>query len=126
MAMRFMRAAFLAAFFVWAPWSALAGQKRGPSIWLAPALLAMAGDWLQTIDIARNPEKFSEVNPLLGRDPSVGQVNTLVGLGAATLVGANFLLPRKWARLLDQVVLAVEVMALVSNHRQGIRFNIRI
>src|SRR6266508_605830 len=41
-------------------------------------------DWLQTIDIARRG--LPETNRMLGRHPSVGRVNTLVGLGLVTNV----------------------------------------
>lgn len=32
-------------------------------------------DWLQTRYIARHPDQFHELNPLIGRHPSIGRVN---------------------------------------------------
>ncbi|KXU87035.1 hypothetical protein CR51_36220 [Caballeronia megalochromosomata] len=39
------------------------------------ALLALMFDWFQTLTIAGHPERFSEVNPILGQHPSKTAVN---------------------------------------------------
>jgi hypothetical protein len=32
-------------------------------------------DWLQTREISAHPEKWHELNPIFGRNPSIGKVN---------------------------------------------------
>ena len=45
-------------------------------------------DWGQTLDIARQPDRFHEHNGLMGAHPSVGKVNTIMvgGLIAQTVI----------------------------------------
>lgn len=45
-------------------------------------------DWLQTRNIVKRPDIFYESNPILGRHPSMGAVNTFF---AAQLVGSYYL-----------------------------------
>jgi hypothetical protein len=74
--------------------------------WFTPLskkeLLLMGGtfvlaaiDWSQTEQIARKPEKYSEINPILGRHPSVGATHTYAAIAAASYVLASWALPRK-------------------------------
>jgi len=53
-------------------------------------------DWSQTLQIIREPHTRHEGNPLLGRHPSEGRVNTMVGL-AVTANLAAFLVPKRSA-----------------------------
>lgn len=52
-------------------------------------------DWGTTRDISKNPDRFHENNPILGKHPSVGKVDTYF---IATLIGhttVSYLLPDK-------------------------------
>ena len=56
-------------------------------------------DWGQTLEIARQPEDYWEVNPIMGRHPSVGRVNLYMGVSAVVHGVVSWVLPdevRKW------------------------------
>ncbi|MDB5813502.1 MAG: hypothetical protein JWN23_619 [Rhodocyclales bacterium] len=54
---------------------------------IAAAMLHTA-DWLQTRQIARDPDHWYETNALLGRHPSIGKVNNYFALTGALLYTA--------------------------------------
>jgi len=56
-------------------------------------------DWGQTRYIAKNPDRYHECNPILGRHPSVGQVDIYMGAGLILHPIVAALLPTK-ARIL--------------------------
>jgi len=64
-------------------------------------------DWSQTLQIIREPHTRHEGNPLLGRHPSEGRVNTMVGL-AVTANLAAFLVPKRPRRIWYAAVILIE------------------
>jgi dimethylglycine dehydrogenase len=51
----------------------------------------MMADYLQTLEISRNPDKYYERNPILGNHPSQGEVTAyFVGAYALMTAGAEF------------------------------------
>jgi hypothetical protein len=101
--------------------------------WQAAVVTTLALDWSQTRTIAKNPYKYTEMNPVLGEHPSVGRVN---GYFAAVAVGHTaiaILLPPKaetfgykWnpRRVWQATTVAVEVGAIANNIVVGIKFDI--
>ena len=56
-------------------------------------------DWLQTRYISTHSIKFHEVNPILGKHPSIGKVNMVMG---ASLIGhwlISYILPKHYRRI---------------------------
>ena len=90
----------------------------------AVALTATVIDWGQTRTIAKNPHLYHEINPILGRHPSVGRVDAYF---AGVIVGGAVvahLLPgqyRKWF-LGGVAVLEIAVTAHNKNIGIGISF----
>ena len=85
------------------------------------ALAALAVDWGQTRHIAKNPSRFSETNPILGTNPSVGKVNAyFVGSMVGTVAIAH-VLPSDWRTLFLSGVLAVELGVTQQNRSLGIK-----
>ena len=86
----------------------------------AAAVSTLVVDWGQTRYIVKNPQKYSETNPILGEHPSMGRTN-LYFLGAitGTLLLANWLEPsnRKWFL---GTVTAVELVVIGRNKNIGI------
>ena len=79
-------------------------------------------DWLQTRYIAKHPAGFYELNPFLGKHPSVLKVNMyFLGCIASTLVGASFL-PFWWAIGIGTWWIALETFLVIRNYKIGIRF----
>ena len=50
--------------------------------------MLITADWLQTRNIARNPDSYKEYNPILGEHPTVGSVNVFF---LSQLVGNYYL-----------------------------------
>ncbi len=118
-------------------------QRTAIDYGLATASTALiVADWSQTLQIARNPGQpgvwsvsgnatdglagfmlgtpsHSEANPLLGRHPSVGRVNTMLSL-AVLANGAALLLPRTPRRVWYSVVIAIEAIAVTHNLSSGL------
>lgn len=87
--------------------------------WAAAWLAVRAADWAQTREIARNPDRFWEANPLLGRHPTLGQVNrhfiVSTGLGLAV---AHYLPEHR--KSMFQLWFAIEGAVVLHNLRVGV------
>jgi hypothetical protein len=88
---------------------------------LATSALAILGDWLTTIDLARRGA--SERNPLLGAHPSVGRVNTLLGLAMVGHVAVASQLSPSARKVYLGAVTVIETRMVLHNRRAGLRFN---
>lgn len=91
-------------------------------------------DWAQTLEVARlarDPESCQrnteyeecwEHNPLLGSQPSSGEVNRyFVATGLLHIAVAN-LLPDGYAEPFQWVTIGIEVGAITNNASMGVRF----
>jgi len=78
-------------------------------------------DWLQTRDIATNPN-YRENNPVLGENPSLSEVNLYFG---ATLLGswivADVLSP-EWRKGFQYIYIGVEASCVSNNFNAGVQF----
>ena len=84
------------------------------------AITLLAVDWLQTKEIARNPE-YHETNPILGRNPKQSEVD-LYFAGCAighTLVA--YYLPQKYRRWWQYVWIGVQSGYVCQNIIMGVR-----
>lgn len=86
---------------------------------VALAVLTTA-DWAQTRNIARNPHKWYETNPLLGEHPSVSKVDKHFIISG--IVGAFVLesLPSKYRDWALNAGIMIEVGCVVNNFNLGI------
>ena len=80
-------------------------------------------DWGQTRDIARGPARFTETNPILGRHPTLRQVDTLVPLGICIHALIAWALPQKYRRYWQYVWIGIETQAVHSNYRSEVRIS---
>ena len=85
----------------------------------------IAADWLTTVDGLR--KGLAETNPLLGRHPSLGKLNMMVGAGLLTNA---FVVPKiKHPALRRGVWIAmmlIELNAVHTNHSAGLNLNFRL
>lgn len=90
------------------------------SAWQLAYTALHVADWAQTRNIARNPDEFHETNPILGRHPSVSEVDDyfLVTGVAHALVSAA--LPPKYRRKWQAAGIVVEAGAVAHNYSIGI------
>jgi hypothetical protein len=115
----------------------LAGQSRADewtgkdTAWEATYLLLHVADWGQTLYIARHPDQYYEVNPILGKHPSRGRVNTYFALTGLVHVAGAVLLPTKFElfnvkfnprRAWQFSGIYVEAFVVQHNYRVGIKF----
>lgn len=77
-------------------------------------------DWGQTLEVARHPEKYHELNPILGRHPSVGRVNVYMGLSAVGHIVISYILPEKARSYWQYVSIGVSGACVVNNFNIGL------
>lgn len=88
--------------------------------WAAAWLATRAVDWAQTRHIARHPDRFRELNPMIGAHPSLGAVNRhFLFTTAAGLLAAHYL--PAYRKQMLQVWFAVGVGMTVRNAAIGVR-----
>jgi len=83
---------------------------------LATTALVLAADWGQTRDIAAHPERFKEVNPILGPHPSTRRVDAYFAGAMLGTVGLTFVLPPQTRRLVLGGLATLEVMVVIRNN----------
>jgi hypothetical protein len=100
----------------------LTAQQRTPSDYALAGLSTalIVADWSQTLQIAANPLRYREFNPLLGGHPSIGRVNTICALGVIANVAA-LRLPTTPRRIWYVAVLLIEGYAVSANLSSGLR-----
>lgn len=89
--------------------------------WAAAWLTTMAVDWGQTRYIARHPDRFRELNPMLPDHPTLGQVNRHFLVGTALMFAAAHYMPTYRTGML-QVWFGLGVIGVARNAHLGVRF----
>ena len=113
------------------PYNALAGKFFADSYgedWnkldtclLTSYNILVAIDWMQTKEIAKHPERWKELNPAFHTHPSIGEVNTKIGLTTAAI---NLIYPAfnpKFRRFFIGGTITCEVLAVAHNYSMEIR-----
>lgn len=99
-----------------------AEAQREPLNKLDKALLASSSslimlDWSQTLRFRR--EGHYERNLVLGKEPSIGRVNTLIGLGLAANIAVSAIPYRDMRVIVWAIVTVAEANAVLHNHKTG-------
>ena len=79
-------------------------------------------DWGQTLQIAKNPNRFHERNPILGRHPSIRSVNRFMIIGLVTHVSASFVLPHDIRNFWQVTSIVVAGIIVTNNFKIGLTF----
>lgn len=74
----------------------------------------------QTLTIADRPDKYYELNPLLGKHPDRGKVYAYFLTGSVLHLGVTHVLPRKWRTPWQGVTLTVTGACVANNFNVGI------
>lgn len=77
-------------------------------------------DWMQTRYIAAHPDRFYEINPLIGKHPSDGQVNTYFALSHAGAMLATVLMPNPYRMWFQSLRIGVSGYLVSFNASKGI------
>lgn len=78
-------------------------------------------DWGQTLDIARNPHRFYEINPIMGRHPSVGKVNSYMLASAIIHPLISYHLPQPYRKYWQYVTISISGGLVIHNFNIGLK-----
>lgn len=106
---------------------ALASRANAADTWTVPdtalqvaVTAALYEDYKQTEQIASEPSRYHETNPILGEHPSGGKVrNYFIGSALAS-AGIAYVLPKPYREAFQAGVLGVEVVAIGHNKHIGL------
>ncbi len=116
-----MRALMLAILLI--AWPVSARDWTGEEIgWGAAAAAVRLADWAQTRNIVRNPDRFREVNPIIGEHPSMGRVDGVFILGSALLFAAAHYFP-EYRRSILQVYVVIGSGVVARNASIGVKMS---
>lgn len=79
-------------------------------------------DWAQTRDIAKSP-KFQESNIFLGKEPSIGEVNTHFALASAVHLGITLVLPAEYRAIWQNVTIGIAAVNVTRNYSFGVKLD---
>ena len=77
-------------------------------------------DWGQTLDLAAQPNKYYEYNPILGSHPSRSQVNLYMAASALLHLGVTHVLPSRCRPWFQHVSIGVSGTCVVNNFAVGL------
>ena len=80
-------------------------------------------DWGQTLNIADEPDKYEEMNPIIGKHPSRSRVNTYFALSGLAKIAIAHIMPsehRKWWLGFN---IMISGYCVQNNYRIGVRMN---
>ncbi len=80
-------------------------------------------DWGQTRDIAKNPDKYYEMNPILGKHPSTTEVDIYFITTAILHPIVTHLLPNTWRPWWQGITISVSGVCVVNNFAVGIKMD---
>lgn len=88
----------------------------------AICLTLKAVDWLQTKEIARNPNYY-ELNPILGKYPSQNEVDLYFASTAIAHTIIAYYLPKKYRRIWQCVFIGIQAGCVGHNINAGINIH---
>jgi hypothetical protein len=80
-------------------------------------------DWGQTLDISKNSDKYWEINPILGKHPSVSKVNIYMGTSLAIYYIVNYFLPSDYRLLVESSSVILKASLVSHNYKIGLYIN---
>ena len=90
---------------------------------LETALLFHGVDWLQTREIVKD-SRYTESNPVLGKNPSLKQVNVYMASTALILTGIHEILPVSLKQKFRFAWMFNNAVYVTSNLSLGVRINL--
>jgi hypothetical protein len=102
-------------------WDKHEWTREDTALQLAYTVLHVA-DWGQTLDIENHPGHFDH-NPILGKHPSRGTVNTYFATTLALHWVAARAMPPKWRKRFQAGTMALQFVVIKDNYEAGIRID---
>jgi len=78
-------------------------------------------DWGQTRNIAAHPEKYREINPILGDHPSRQKVNLYMATGTLVHLGITHVLPKRCRPYFQGVTIGLSGACVLHNFNIGLQ-----
>jgi hypothetical protein len=75
----------------------------------------------QTRDIAKNPDRFYEINPILGKHPSVEEVNRYAVASSLVHFGISYFLPKEYRKWWQYVSIGISTGIVSHNYDIGLK-----
>lgn len=88
----------------------------------AVCLTLKAVDWLQTKEIARNPNYY-ETNPVLGKYPSQNEVDIYFLSTAIIHTGIAYYLPKEYRRIWQCIFIGIQAGHVSHNINTGVKIH---
>lgn len=101
--------------------SSASSWTRGDTARQAAVIGLLAVDHHQTQTIAKEPEKWKEYNPILGRHPSEGKVDAYFLSLAVGHTAIAAVLPEKYRKWWQYIYIGAEGFCIIHNFGEGIR-----
>ena len=83
---------------------------------------AFAVDYAQTMKVAREPENFSENNPILGDHPSEQEVTLYFATTYALTTATAMLLPPEYRKWFQYIIIGGQTAVIANNLHAGLGF----
>lgn len=80
-------------------------------------------DWGQTRYAAKHPDRFHEINPLIGEHPSINHVNKYMVTSALLHVTVANVLPPPWRERFQYVTIGIKASLVAYNFSAGVRLD---
>jgi hypothetical protein len=78
-------------------------------------------DWRQTREIAEHPDRYYEMNPILGKHPSVGRVNTYFLVTAVGHVLITHAVPHPYRPYWQYISIGASAACVINNQSIGLK-----
>ena len=80
-------------------------------------------DWGQTRNIVNSGGKYSEINPILGKHPSMGEVDTLTPSAVIAHALIAMALPPRYRRYWQFFFIGAEGIVVLNNYKIGLHID---
>ena len=117
------RIGILAFFGLFAGQAAAGDWTNADTARQAAYLTLHAADWGQTRNIAKRPDEFYEVNPILGEHPSIRRVDSYMAFSALAHTAISYALPPKWRRRWQYASITVKAGIVGWNYSAGLKID---
>lgn len=87
-------------------------------------MLLIVADWVQTRQIASNPDRYQEMNPILGPHPDRDEVDRYFAYSIIGNTLIAYLLPKKLRQRWQASSLSMQMRVVGHNYKMGISFGL--
>jgi hypothetical protein len=89
-------------------------------------LFTLSNDWRQTLNISKNPDKYSEANPLLGEHPDASKIHMYFATCALTHALVAYMLPPQYSKIWQVTWIGIQSSVTDHNYNNGIDHNVNM